>query len=218
MPESSARRPEQSPRAYRSALREQQALQTRRRIVEAAARLFATRGYQATTLASIAREAGVSTETVKTAAPKAELLIAAFEVTFAGTEAAESITETPVAQDVLELADDVFLDVLLDRIAAANARAHALWTVLVGAAASDPVVDGALQEILRRRAADYAGLVDELLARRYAPSVVDAGATAAALSFLLSPEGYQQLVAQSRWTPERYVTWLRSAVLAELGA
>lgn len=217
MVDSAAPAPEQSPRAYRSTLREQQALQTRRRIIDAAAHLFATKGYQATTLASIAREAGVSTETVKTAAPKAELLIAAFEVTFAGTEAAESITDTPVAEDVLGLADDAFLDALLGRIAAANARGHALWTVLLGAAASDPVVDGALQEILRRRAADYARLVDELLSRGYAASVIDAGATAAALSFLLSPEGYQQLVAQSGRTLEQYVAWLRAAVMAELG-
>lgn len=218
MIESASSSPEQSQRAYRSALREQQALQTRRRIVEAAARLFATGGYQATTLAAIAREAGVSTETVKTAAPKAELLIAAFEMTFTGTEAAESITDTPVAEGVLDLADEAFLDALLSQIAAANARGHALWTVLLGAAASDPVVDGALQEILRRRAADYARLVDELLARGYAESVADADAAAAALSFLLSPEGYQQLVAQSGWTLEQYVTWLRSAVMAELGA
>jgi AcrR family transcriptional regulator len=208
--------PDTSPRAYRSELRTQQALGTRRRIVEAAARLFAERGYQATTLTAIAREAGVSTETVKTAAPKAELLIAAFEVTFAGEESAQSLTDTEVGAGVLDVPDEALLDAVLTRIATANARGHALWTVLLGAAASDPVVDDALQAILARRAADYRRLVDELVARGYASSVTDPDATAAVLSFLLSPEGYQQLVVQSGWTPQRYTAWMRAAVLAEL--
>jgi AcrR family transcriptional regulator len=208
--------PDTSPRAYRSELRTQQAQGTRRRIVEAAARLFAERGYQATTLTAIAREAGVSTETVKTAAPKAELLIAAFEVTFAGEESAQSLTDTEVGAGVLDVPDEALLDAVLTRIATANARGHALWTVLLGAAASDPVVDDALQAILARRAADYRRLVDELVTRGYASSVTDPDATAAVLSFLLSPEGYQQLVVQSGWTPQRYTAWMRAAVLAEL--
>jgi AcrR family transcriptional regulator len=208
--------PDTSPRAYRSELRTQQAQGTRRRIVEAAARLFAERGYQATTLTAIAREAGVSTETVKTAAPKAELLIAAFEVTFAGVESAQSLTDTEVGAGVLDVPDEALLDAVLTRIATANARGHALWTVLLGAAASDPVVDDALQAILARRAADYRRLVDELVTRGYASSVTDPDATAAVLSFLLSPEGYQQLVVQSGWTPQRYTAWMRAAVLAEL--
>lgn len=205
-----------SPRAYRSQLRAQQALDTRRRIVAASARLFASHGYQATALTAIAREAGVSTETVKAAASKAELLIAAFEVTFSGSEAAESLTETEVAEGVLELPDEVFLDAVLERITRANTRGYALWTVLLGAAASDPVVDAALQGILAHRADDLRLLVRELVARGYARELADPDATAAAISFLLSPEGYQQLVAQSGWTTEQYVAWLGVAVRAEL--
>ncbi|MCC2032780.1 TetR family transcriptional regulator [Microbacterium sp. BWT-G7] len=193
-----------------------QAQQTRRRIVEASARLFSALGYQATTLAAIAREAGVSAETVKTTAPKAELLLSAFEVTFSGSEAKESLTDTEVGAGVLELPDDVFLDAVIGQITLANARGHALWTVVLGAAASDPVVDTALQTILARRAADYRRLVEELVARGYAGQGTDLDSTGAALSFLLSPESYQQLVAQSGWTPERYTAWVRAAVLTEL--
>lgn len=203
-------------RTYRSELRAQQARQTRRRIVEASARLFAAAGYQATTLAAIARAAGVSTETVKSAGSKAELLLAAFEVVFSGTEAAETLTDTEVGQGVMELADDVFLDAVIGQIAIANARGYALWTVVLGAAASDPVVDAALQQILVRRAADYRRLVDELVRRGTADAGADAEATAAALSFLLSPEGYQQLVAQSGWPTEKYTAWVREAVLVTL--
>ena len=205
-----------SPRAYRSELRARQARETRSRIVAGAARLFATQGYQATTIASIAREAGVSAETVKSAASKAELLIAAFEVTFSGSEAAATLTDTEVAAGVLELGDDVFLDAVLDQITTANARGHALWTVLLGAALSDPVVDVALQGILTHRRADLARLVDELVRRGIARDLRETDAAAAAISFLISPESYQQLVVQSEWTAGRYRAWLRSRVLAEV--
>lgn len=205
-----------TPRAYRSELRARQAKETHARIVAAAARLFAAQGYQATTIAAIAREAGVSAETVKTTASKAELLLAAFEVTFSGSEAAESLADTAVAAGVLDVPDELFLDAVVERIVTANARGHALWTVLLGAALSDPVVDAALQGMLRHRAADCRRLVDEVRARGLSAPVDDPEATAQVVSFLLSPEGYQQLVVQSGWDEARYTTWLRSAVRAEL--
>lgn len=205
-----------APRAYRSELRVAQAQQTRRRVIEAAAVLFATQGYQATTLVAIGREAGVSTETVKGTLSKAELLIAAFEVTFSGVAGAESLRDTEAAAGVMELPDDEFLDAVIAGISDANARGHALWTVLLGAASSDPVVDDALQAMLTRRRADYLLLVDQLIARGYAEAVTDRAAAAAVVSFLLSPESFQQLVAQSGMSRDAYEAWVRQAILAEL--
>lgn len=202
-------------RAYRSELRARQARETRSRIVASAAELFASQGYQATTIAGIARSAGVSAETVKSTASKAELLIAAFETTFSGSEAAESLTDTEVGSGLLEAPDAVFLDAVVTQIATANARGHALWTVLLGAALSDPVVDAALQGILEHRRTDLAALVDELVRRGIATDLDDPDAAAAAISFLISPESYQQLVTQSGWTEQRYIAWLRAAVLAQ---
>ena len=51
-------------RAYRSELRRRQAADTRRRILEVAAGLFADLGYARTTMTKIATAAGVSPETV----------------------------------------------------------------------------------------------------------------------------------------------------------
>ncbi len=204
-----------APRAYRSELRARQAHETRQRIVHAAAVSFSRQGYQATTLSAIAREAGVSTETVKSAASKAELLLAAFEVTFAGTESAGSLTDTDVGKGVLDLPDSTFLPTVLTRIAEANARGFALWTVILGAALSDSVVDAALQDMLRRRRADYLALVHELV-RRGRTSVRSVESTADTLSFLLSPESYQQLVDQAGWSHDAYIRWLHEAVEAQL--
>lgn len=202
-----------TPRAYRSALRATQAAQTRHRVVTAAAELFAARGFQATTMAAIAHAAGVSTETVKATASKPDLLIAAFEVTFSGAEGERSLTTTPVAADLADIADlpgDALLSAVVEAIATANERGYALWTVLLGAALSDDTVAAALHTILAQRQADYALLVAELQARGAA--VTDPERLAAELSFLLSPEGYQQLVVQSGWTREKYVAWLHAEV------
>jgi len=51
-------------RAYNSSRRKEQALQTRRQIVEAARSLFIARGYAGATIEAIAQEAGVAPETV----------------------------------------------------------------------------------------------------------------------------------------------------------
>lgn len=199
-----------SPRAYRSSLREQQARTTRARVLDAAGTLFSQHGFQATTMAAIAREAGVSAETVKATASKAELLLGAFERIFAGDEGQRSLADAPVSQGFADVAPDALVPAVLEVIATANERGHALWTVLMGAALSDPAVDDALRGILAQRRADYARLVDLLIDG--GARIADPQAAAAELSFLLSPEGYQQLVVQSGFSREHYVAWLRRGV------
>src|ERR1044072_9021567 len=51
-------------RPYHSPLRQEQALATRQRILDAALDLFGAQGYGSTSIASIAREAGVVPETI----------------------------------------------------------------------------------------------------------------------------------------------------------
>ena len=60
---------------------------TRRRVLDAAARLFAAQGYTATTIADIAREAGVAVQSVyKAGQSKAELLHAVVDLAVAGDD------------------------------------------------------------------------------------------------------------------------------------
>ncbi len=56
--------PVKAPRAYSTGLREEQALLTRTRILEAARRLFVARGYAEVTMQDVAREAGVAYQTL----------------------------------------------------------------------------------------------------------------------------------------------------------
>lgn len=202
-----------STRAYRSDLRAEQAQQTRLRILRAAAAEFARNGYQATTMAAIARAAGVSAETVKSAGSKADLLIRSFEILFAGAEQADSLVEGERAAVLFALPDGEFVAATAALIAGANAESCRLWTVLLGASLSDELVAAALQAMLDNRHRDYLGLVGELRRRGIARADVDAEGAAAELSFLMSPEGYQQLVLQSGWSDANYRAWLGAGIL-----
>jgi AcrR family transcriptional regulator len=204
-------------RPYRSTLRQEHARQTRRRILEAAAAVFSARGYASASLADIAASAGVSVESVKVHGPKRALLLAAFELTFGGEAGESSLTERPEIAAIAALDDpDRMLAELVPFIAAANARTSGLWATFTAAARDDAEVGAVLAGLLERRHADYAALV-ELLAERGAPSLgrLDAAGRrelADALSFVMSPEGHQQLVGESGWSVERYTAWLLGAV------
>ena len=68
-------------RAYQSARRQQQAVTTRAEVVDAALLLFAERGWAGTGMRDVAREAGVSVETVyANFRSKSDLLMAAINV------------------------------------------------------------------------------------------------------------------------------------------
>ncbi|GAB3738247.1 TetR/AcrR family transcriptional regulator [Microlunatus parietis] len=205
-------------RTYRSELRTEQAAATRRRILEAAGACFAESGYGRTTQAAIAARAGVSVESVKAQGPKRDLLLAAFEQAFTGQEGRQPLAE----QDQLAAAfaienDDAFLDTGLEFMAAANRRAYALWRALTSAADSDAEIAPVLDGILARRRKDIESAVG-LIQRRglLAAGVRVRRRVAAELSFLLSPEGYQQLVAESGRSHREYLDWIRSMVRATL--
>jgi AcrR family transcriptional regulator len=209
--------PESITRPYRSTLRQEQARQTRERILDAAAEVFAARGYAGASLAEIATVAGVSVESVKVHGPKRALLLGAFERAFAGAAGEQSLAERPEIAAIAALDDpDRILDELVPLIALANARTGGLWAAFTAAARDDQAVGGVLAGLLERRHADYGRTVD-LLAERGAPGARDLDAAgrrelADALSFLMSPEGHQQLVGESGWAFERYRDWLLGTV------
>jgi AcrR family transcriptional regulator len=205
-------------RSYTSTLRASQAAETRRRILDAAAERFAATGYGGTSLADIAGAAGVSVETVKLSGPKRELLLAAFEQSFAGREGQDSLADhEPVAAITAELDNSAFLAGLVRFLADANRRSARLWAALLGAAASDPVVADALAAMQQRRRADFLTLAETLAARGMTANGLAADAARVAeltdaLSFVMSPEGYGQLVLESGWSQEHYEAWLARTV------
>ncbi|MEV8453131.1 TetR family transcriptional regulator [Streptomyces sp. NPDC052095] len=202
-------------RGYRSALRAEQAEATRRRVLAAAADRFAEHGYGRTKLTGIAEDAGVSVETVKGYGPKRALLLAAFEQTFAGAEGSVPLLEREPFTAIEHLEGEAYLAAGIELIAAANARSARLWRAFVGAADTEADVRAVLDELLDRRRTDISETVARLRARGLVDESVGEEA-AAALSFVLSPEGYEQLVLDAGLTERQYRDCLVRLVAAVL--
>src|SRR4051794_29474751 len=127
---------------FRSELRRQQAEQTRSRVLDAAAELFAADGYARTTLAKIAAAAGVSPETVQGHGPKAALLIAAIENAAFGAPGQVSILDLDVGRQIVAIDDYAdALDFIVEAQAGVHERTAALSQALFIAAGFDAELD-----------------------------------------------------------------------------
>ena len=88
-------------RTYDSPLRDEQARLTRRRIVDAAHRMLLEGGYGAMTIAGLAREAGVSVQTVYNAVGgKADIVKAVYDVALAGDDEPMPMSARPIFETI----------------------------------------------------------------------------------------------------------------------
>src|SRR5215207_8166992 len=93
-------------RRYDMANRARQAAETRRRVVDAAARLFLRHGYAATSINSIAAEAGVAVQTVYASMrTKREILETVIQLAVRGEEGEVSLAESVPWREIEAEAD-----------------------------------------------------------------------------------------------------------------
>ncbi len=200
-------------RTYTSALRAEQAANTRRRVLDASAQCFSDSGFAGTSLRDIAAVAGVSVETVKLNGPKSALLINAFEHVFSGAEGHESFEERDAVRAMMALKDnDEFAAQMIGFITDGRRRTSRLWSAFVAAASSDERVHHVLGDFLQRTEKDMNNAITECDRRGMITTRTPRSELADALAFLISPEGYEQLVAQAGWSHEQYTKWVVDAV------
>ena len=192
----------------RSSYRQEQADATRRRIADAAQRLFARDGYGATSMEAIAREAGVGTRTVYLAfGAKREILSVICERWLQRAGARER------ARAVLDAAEPV-----------ARLRAAAGWLVALYSADFDVVrvLDAATDEDEETRnvlAAKLRGrnrVMDELIASVEAQLAVPLSDAQALFRAYAATGVYEALVVDAGWSPERFEMWLADTLVAQL--
>lgn len=115
-------------RGYRSPVRARHAEDTRRSIIEAAAKLFAEQGYARTSVAAVAAAAGVAVNTVYTSVGNKPALIMAMSEDGAGDDTAKEterrIAESADPREILRLLADGTGQVP----AAARTRWSSCWT------------------------------------------------------------------------------------------
>ncbi len=197
----------QGKRRYDARSRQNQARETRDRVLAVARRLFAEHGYAGTSVARIAEEAGVSTPTVFAGfRSKVNLLKEAVDTAIAGDTDGRPLRDRPVLRHVHEgrTFDDV-VERMADAFAEVAPRAYPVYAVVHGAADGDPQIAALLTELDRQRLAGA-----ELLAATVADRLGggDVAAIRDALWVLMSPLQYGMIVRDLG----RPVTWYRDWV------
>jgi AcrR family transcriptional regulator len=199
-------------RSYSSPIREEASALTRRRIVTAAATLFARDGYQGTTMAAIAREAGVSVQSVHLAGPKSGLLLAAFELSLAGDEGTHPLHERPAVAAIMQLPPAEALPAYLAFLAEANARTAGIDRALYVAAETDGVVADLVADLDRRRHDDLRAAIAWCDAHGLLHGDADAEERAEVLTHLVSPGTYRFFCSERGWSDAHYRAWLGTAI------
>lgn len=171
--------------------REQQAAETRRLIVDAARKLFAERGYGATSITAIAAEAGVAVPTIyASVGTKLRLLESLNERIGEEAGVAELVSRLLASRDAREVLE---LQVRLSR--SLNERAGDLVAALRSAASVEPQMAGPYATGIARHRSGMratARRLDELGALRLGVSADDA---AALLDVHLAPDAWTALTS-----------------------
>ena len=198
-------------------MRAQQAEQTRQRIADVASRLFITDGYAATPISAVAREAGVSVQTVYNVfGGKGALLKAAYDVALVGDTAPIPLAER---EDVRALYADPDPRVLLRGYAWLGGTileriGGLMLQVVAGAAAGDPELRAHQRVTDQERLAGttmVATRLDELQALIPGVSVA---AAADRIWTLNSVQVWSLLAIQRGWSTSAYVSWIGEAMCA----
>lgn len=206
-------------RRYQSPLREGQARNTRTAVIEAAWRLFADKGYVATSIEEIAAAAGVSRATVFTAVGgKPVLLKAAFDVAIVGDDEPVSLTDRPSSRAIRAEPDP---HVYLARYAALatemGGRVAPIAEAVRGAAGADADARTLWETHLAQRRQGAANIVSDLLSKGATlRSGLDAAAAADVVWVFNDPGLYHHLVLRRRWSPKRFQKWLADSLQREL--
>jgi AcrR family transcriptional regulator len=194
-------------RAYRSPLREKQALSTRNAILDAAAQSFVDAGYVGTTIKDIAGQVGVSVQSVHLFGTKASLLLAAVDRAISngdGTSSAGVDEEFRAALAARTKPEK--LDRMRAFIRGRMPQAAPVLRAFRDAASSDPTIAQAWRQHERRRYADVSTFV-ESCGDLLQPGRTIQWAADIAWSAIISPQVADMLMDGRGWTIDDYVDW-----------
>ena len=213
------KRPSAVKSGYRSPLREAQAETTRSAIIAAAGRLFAERGYVATSIDDIAAAAGVSRATVfNSVGGKPVLLKTAFDVAIVGDDAPVALPDRPRSREIRAEADPRrYLDLYAELLTEMGGRVASISEAVRGAAGADADARTLWEEHETQRRQGAANVVGDVLRKGGCLRKGLRGEEAADIVWALSDPGlYRRLVLRRRWRPERFQAWLARTLREQL--
>jgi AcrR family transcriptional regulator len=201
----------QAKRRYDARSRQNQAAQTRDRVLTVARRLFIEHGYAGTSVARIAAEAGVSAPTVFAGfTSKVNLLKEAVDTAIAGDTEDRPLRDRPVLQHVHEgRTFDEVVERMADAFAEVAPRAYPIYAVVHGAADGDPQIAALLRDLDAQRLAGaelLAATIADRLGRDDVAEIRDA------LWALMSPLLFGMIVHDRGRPVSWYRDWMARAL------
>jgi TetR/AcrR family transcriptional regulator, regulator of autoinduction and epiphytic fitness len=201
-------------RGYVSATRTERAQETRKRVIEAATRLFVQQGYATTTMRAVADEAGVSMPTVELLfGTKAQLLHVVIDVAVAGDDEPVPVLSrgwTADARSAVDLAD--FLSVVAQVLSEAQARSAGVMLAAYEAAASDPEIPLLIMDRESQRERTTNWIVNGVVDRAGLRPELDRAGAIDTVWMLMDPVIFNRLTRHRGWSLDRYASWFADSV------
>ena len=198
--------------------RRERAQATRRRIIEAALARFRDEGYAATTMETIAADAGVAVQTVYFAFhTKAELLLAAVTVAGGDPGAPEDPAERAWFGRVMTAASGARrLALIVELGNEIYGRVAPLMSAVRAAASVDPGVDVAWKGLAARRRDGMRQVVDVFARRDELRPGLDPNLALDLLFGIHRSETYLAFTQECGWPIERYKAWQFATLARQL--
>jgi AcrR family transcriptional regulator len=202
-------------RRYRSERRQEQADQTRLRVLDAADALFRQRGYERASIAAIATEAGVADETVYAHFKNKRTLLGELVQRAVRGGDPRPVPEQSAPRALVSVPDQreqlrLFAGDIVSRLE----RAAPLVALVGEAARGEPELAELLEQLHGHRLRNLRTLTEALATN--GPLRLPRDAATETVWALTSPELHQLLVRQRGWSHRRYTTWLARSLEALL--
>lgn len=200
-------------RRYHSPRRKEQAAATRDAVLAAARELFVGEGYRSTTVAGIARRAGVAVDTIyATIGRKSDLLREVVETAISGTGQAVPAERRDYVVRLREAkAASEKISIYAHALAGIQPRLAPVYLALRDAAGTDPDCAALWTEISDRRAANMLLFVKDLAETGELRTDRPAAELADAVWSMSGPEYWVLLVDRRGWGHRQFAEWLTDA-------
>ncbi len=204
------KRPYDAQRRRERAEEERRATQSR--VVKAARKLFLAKGYVATTMTEIAKEAGVALQSVYSAGQsKADLLHLVTDIAVAGDDQEVMLLERPSFAAVADEPDPKRqVEMIAALTAATMERLAPVWVAYREAAAVDAKAAANLVAAHQRRHETFAGMIAMLPEQRLRRSPEEATDSAWAIG---SIDVFLLLRSNQGWDAPQYAEWIRRTLV-----
>ena len=201
-------------RPYDSSGRREQARVRRLAVVRAARELFERDGFRATTITAVARQAGVSAESIyKAFGTKAALAKAVFDVVLAGDDEPVPVAERPASVAIGDEPDvRRKIAMFVDGLSRRQARSARVQILIRDGRHVDDSLEPVWAKLTEEGLTGMTMLGRHLLGTGRLRAGIDLDEVRDVLWNYLAIDHYERLVLSRGWSLERYARWLTRAI------